>query len=279
MEKNYNIDDIENFLNQEMDAAELAAFEKEMAADKALADEVTFHEDVVKGIQGAAPLDFRKMVTNTHQEMKAEGFFSEAAETTAEQQSDQTTAKEAKVRRMGRFNRLAIAASFALLLTAGWFMFSQLSTPDQLFADNFTVPQDVLSIEIADRLAETGFGTDKAALAALQTAIDTYKSGDYQSAINQFNTFEATAPEDALTAYAQFYEAIALLKIRQSEAAQNELLSLVDKANFPLQNDVKWYLALTYLQQNKVIEAKALLQNLSTINGYEQKATNLLNQI
>lgn len=279
MENKYNIDDIEKFLNQEMDTEELAAFEKEMAADKALANEVDFHADVVKGIQGAAPLDFRKMVTNTHQEMKEEGFFLEAAETTAEQQSDQTTAKDAKVRRIGMFNRLAIAASFALLLTAGWFMFSQPSTPDQLFADNFAVHQDVLSVEIEDRLAETGFGTNKAALATLQTAIDTYKSGDYQSAINQFNAFEATAPEDALTSYAQFYKAVALLETQQSEAAQKELISLADKTNFPLQNEAKWYLSLAYLKQNKVTEAKALLQNLSTVTDYEQRVKKLLNKL
>jgi len=276
MEKNYNIDDIENFLNQEMGDAELAAFEKEMAKDEALKMEVDFHEDVVKGIQTAGPAAFRAMVSGVHGEMKAEGFFSESTE---EQQAEQTTVKEAKVRRIGMFRQLAIAASFALLLTAGWFMFSQPSTPDQLFADNFTVHQDVLSVEIADRLAETGFGTNKDALATLQTAIDTYKSGDYTNAIEQFTAFETTAPEDALATYAQFYEAVALLETGQSAAAQNELLSIIDKANFPLQNEARWYLSLAYLKQNKVTEAKAILQNLSTVTNYEQKAKKLLNKL
>ncbi len=280
MENKFNIDDIENFLNQEMDAGELAAFEKEMAADKELAAEVDFHGDVVKGIQGAAPMDFRKMVTNVHQEMKGEGFFSEAAETTEKME---TTAPPSKLRSI--FSRtswgqgLAMAASVAGLFGFSLWLFTQPANPEQLFADNFAVHQDVLSVEIADRLAETGFGTNKEALATLQLGIDTYKSGDYQSAIDQFNAFETAAAEDALTPYAQFYEAVALLKTGQGEAAQSELLTIVDKANFPLQHEAKWYLALTYLQQHKVIEAKEILQTLSTVEGYEQKATKLLNSL
>ena len=95
MEKNYNIDDIENFLNQEMDAAELAAFEKEMANDEALKTEVDFHEDVVKGIKNAGPMAFKDLVAGVHSEMKTEGFFEE---TVTDKVEDQTVTKEAKVR-------------------------------------------------------------------------------------------------------------------------------------------------------------------------------------
>ena len=280
MENKYNIDDIEDFLNQEMDATELAAFEKEMATNKELAAEVDFHEDVIKGIQGAAPMDFRKMVTNVHQEMKGEDFFSEIAETTEKVETTEAPSKLRSIfRRTSRMQGLAIAASFAALIGFSLWILNQPPNPEQLFADNFAVHQDVLSVEIADRLAETGFGTNKEALATLQSGIDTYKSGDYQSAIDQFNAFETAAAEDALTPYAQFYEAVALLKTGQGEAAQSELLNIVDKANFPLQNEAKWYLALTYLQQHKVNEAKAILENLTTVESYKQKALKLLNTL
>ena len=275
MEKKYNIDDIENFLNKEMDAADLAAFEKEMEADKDLAGEIDFHADVIKGIEGAAPLDFRKMVGNVHEEMKTEGFFSD---TQIDEVVEINTQQEATVRNISLFRRLAIAASFALLLTVGWFLLNQQpNTPEQLFADNFTIHQDVLSVEIEDRLAETGFGTNKEALTNLQKGMDDYTAGDYQSAINQFSLFQSTAAEDALVDYASFYKAISLLEIGKSAEAQSTLEVTVKRAAFPLMDDAKWYLALAYLQQNEIAPAYSLLKELKQTTVYKERATDLLN--
>jgi len=277
MEKNYNIDDIEDFLNQEMNAAELAAFEKEMAADKELAAEVDFHEDVIKGIQGAAPMDFQKMISETHGVLKEEGFFSEEA---VEQTKASTIKKEAKVRRIGFSRVLAYAASVALVLFAGWWVFSSQPTqPEQLFANNFSIHQDVLSVEIEDRLAETGFGTNKEALNNLQIAIDNYNSGRYQEAVDQFSAFQANAPQDGLASYASFYKAIASLKLNNAEVAETALEALVkQKDRFPLAEDAKWYLALTYLKQEKIANAYPFLKELSVSGAYKEKATQLLAQ-
>ena len=273
MEKNYNIDDIENFLNQEMDAAELAAFEKEMANDEALKTEVNFHEDVVKGIKNAGPMAFKDLVAGVHSEMKTEGFFEE---TVTDKVEDQTVTKEAKVRSISIFRRLAIAASFALLLTAGWFMFAQPNTPEQLFADNFTIHQDVLSVEIEDRLAETGFGTNKEALNKLQQGINSYTAGDYQQAINQFSTFQSAAGDDALADYARFYQAISLLETKDISKAQEILEKLITKPSFPLIDDANWYLALIYLKQDNKQGATFILRTLSLSDTYKERAAKLL---
>jgi len=274
MEKNYNIDDIENFLNQEMDAADLAAFEKEMAADKDLAAEIDFHADVIKGIEGAAPLDFRKMVGNVHEEMKTEGFFSD---TETDEVVENNTQQEATVRNISLFRRLAIAASFALVLTAGWFLLNQPNnTPEQLFADNFTIHQDVLSMEVEDRLAETGFGTNKVTLNELQKGINAYNEQDYNIAISTFNNFEGIAPEDALINYAKFYKAIALLKTEQVSTAQEVLERIIEQPAFPLIDDAKWYLALIYLKQDNKQGATFLLRTLSLSDAYKERAMKLL---
>jgi len=277
MDKNYNIDDIENFLNQEMNAEELAAFEKELATDEGLANEVTFHEDVLKGIQNAAPLDFKKMVSGVHAEMKQEGFFSEE---TTEETTEKVVQKEAKVRSLSMFRKLAIAASFALVLAAGWWALSnQTATPDQLFADNFKVHQDVLSVEIEDRLAETGFGNNKKLLISLQSGINAYKTGDYTAAITQLKAFQNAAPEDPLTTYAQFYESVALLKTGEVATAEGHLLPLTQNANFPLQNDAKWYLSLAFLQQGKTNAAKAILQEIQDVERYRGPVNKMLKSL
>lgn len=276
MEKNYNIDDIENFLNQEMDAEALAAFKKEMANDKDLAAEVDFHQDIVKGIQGAAPLDFSKMVSNVHSEMKEEGFFLEEVE----QAATSTTKEEAKVRSLGIRRVLAIAASFALIVFAGWWLVSSQSTqPEQIFADNFAVHQDMLSVEIEDRLAETGFGSNKALLNNLQKGIDAYNIKDYPTAISIFEQFEQTATEDPLVNYAKFYKAIAFIETNQLAKAQNSLEQLAEKPNTSLINDINWNLALVYLKQNNIQPAVSILQLLTATETHKVKAETVLKSL
>lgn len=270
MENKYDIDDFEKFLDQKMTPEESAAFDAELKTDAVLANEVALHDDVVKGIKNAGSIDFRNMVANVHGDLKEEGFFLEKEEQIVE------VKPTAKVRRISFARSLAIAASFALLLVAGWFLIAQPASPEQLFADNFTIHQDVLSLEIEDRLAETGFGSNKETLGILQNGINSYQSENYEAAINQFNAFQTAAPTDALIDYTTFYEAIALLKTGKVVAAQADLLSLSQKTAFPLQNDAKWYLALTYLQQGKSHEAKPLLQTLKQTPAYQNRVTKML---
>lgn len=277
MENKYNIDDIEKFLNQEMDVDALKVFEQELQKDKALKEEVNLHQDVIKGIESAGPLDFRNLVSGVHGEMKTEGFFSGKEEQKTTTEDAQPTAK---IRRISFVRSLAIAASFALLLTAGWFLIKQpTTTPDQLFANNFVKHQDVLSIEVEDRLAETGFGTNKELLASLQIGIDAYNSGDYANAIGQLSSFQIAAPQDELSNYAQFYEAVSLIELGKTDEALPKLQNLVQNERFTLQNDAKWYLALGQLKLNNIVAAKKLLEELNNVDTYKTNAAKILKSL
>ncbi|MEM6316016.1 MAG: hypothetical protein AAF960_00010 [Bacteroidota bacterium] len=276
MEKNYNIDEIENFLNREMDASELAAFEQQMAKDEGLAEEVTFHQDILKGIDQAGAADFRSIVAGVHEEMKNEQFFSEKV---ADKVIEKNAQKEATVRRISFGRSLAIAASFALLLVAGWWILSQPTDPNDLFQNNFAMHENVLSIEIEDRLAETGFGANKVALADLQTGIEQYENGDYTAAIATFQNFKNVAPNDPLSNYATFYESIAFLKTNKITEAQGSLVDLAANTAFPLQEDAQWYLALTYLKLENIDAAKTQLEQLQPSDKYGTKAKQLLRKL
>jgi len=165
----------------------------------------------------------------------------------------------------------------AIGLTTWWF-FSQPVTPQQIYASNFSMPTDVLSVEIKDGLAETGFGSNNDALEGLQGAMDNYNTGKYEVAVQQFRNFRNTAPEDVLVNYTKFYEAVSLLKTEKFADAQQQLENL-NVATFPLQNEVQWYLALTYLKQGKMDDAKTILQALSKVAEYQSRATSILNKL
>jgi len=270
MENDYNIDEIEAYLNQEMTEVEQTAFEGRMQGDKALAEEVRFHRAVVGGIDLAGELNFKELVGEVHNELKQEQFL-ESAKTVKTQ--------EAKVRKIRFSSRriLSLAASFAILLMAAWWLFLRPVSSEQLYASYFELPSEVLSTEIESRLSETGFGTNKVALEQLETAIQAYQNSDYETAIEGFQTFKNTAPEDALVNYASFYEAISSLKLEKTQISQDLLQDVYEDPR--LQEEALWYLAMTYLKKDKKEEAKYVLLQLEKEGKYQKRATKLLKKI
>lgn len=271
MEKNYDIDQIEDFLNNNLTPEDQVAFEQEMATNAELAEEVEFHKDVLLGIDIGGPKAFKNIVTNVHADLKEEGFFSEKAST-----SPQSTGR---IRSLGSVRVLAIAASFALLLLAGWWIISQPSSPQDLYAQHFDASQDVLSIQIDDRLAETGFGTNKALLGDLKAGMDAYNAGNFNQAITVFEQYQQAAPQDPLAPVANYYQALALMQQGNVDQAIGLWQSLDLTNQSGLQEDANWYLALCYLQKNDVESASPLLDALQDSQKYQEKAKNILGSL
>ncbi|MEM1327937.1 MAG: hypothetical protein AAGI23_18405 [Bacteroidota bacterium] len=272
MKDNYNINEIEAYLNKEMSEAERIAFEQRLEVDGELAKEVEFHRAVVGGIDKAGVLDFRVMVGEVHQELKGEQFFE--AKTVAQK-------PETKVRtmRFGRRRILSIAASFAVLLVAAWWLFLRPISPEQLYANNFELPDNQLTTQIEDRLAATGFGTNKSALRTLEEAMTEFETGNYVKAISGFRAFKTAAPQDGLVAQASLYEAVALLELNEVTEAQNLLLDLVQNDASTLQEDAQWYLALSYLKIENTATALEWLNQLNDSAEYGTEAQRLIQKL
>ena len=58
MAKNYNIDDIEKYLEGQLSDEATEQFQQDMDTDAQLTEEVIFHEDIIKGIKSGAEQDF-----------------------------------------------------------------------------------------------------------------------------------------------------------------------------------------------------------------------------
>lgn len=276
MAKNYNIDDLENYLNGQLGDEDRQAFQKELEADETLAAEVDFHQDILKGINSGAEQDFRGMVGNVHGKLKSEGFFA-AEETSARKIGE----KQTKIRNLrSRWVRgLAAAASIAILISAMWWLFLQPASPDAIYANAYTPAPDVLSVELDDRLSETGFGINKAALIGLQNGINTYNSGDYKAARTQLLAFVNDAPEDGLANYAKFYAGLAAMEMGDYMTAASELNFLSTIENFELSNDAAWYAGLSGLQIVDIDFAKASLKKLLNDTEYGERAREILEDL
>jgi hypothetical protein len=102
-----------------------------------------------------------------------------------------------------------------------------------------------------------------------------YEDGDYKKAVQLFS--ELYKENEA--SYYLFYKANALLKLGNSQQA---IISLKQhlKAQDSLTEKSNWYLALAYLKENDIANAKKVLKSISNKKGYNsKKAQELLQKL
>ena len=76
-----------------------------------------------------------------------------------------------------------------------------------------------------------------------------------------------------------FYLAVAYLAINDCKNAEQILLLMLNK-NQAINNQVQWYLGLSYLQENEINKAVKHFQNLSIAeSNYTQNAIKILKKI
>lgn len=123
----------------------------------------------------------------------------------------------------------------------------------------------------------------------LQQVAALYKKKDYINALHELQSISeirGNAPQDEkqLQVYAHFYNGLCQLSLQQPDSARVYLQKAYAlKKNVPvLQNDITWYLALTWLKLQQPAQAKPLLTTLTGNTGskkYQQQATSLLEQL
>jgi|APTNR8051073442_1049403.scaffolds.fasta_scaffold02390_6 tetratricopeptide (TPR) repeat protein len=150
-----------------------------------------------------------------------------------------------------RFN--SVAAAVALLVLAGaaaayW----QHTRYDRLYASVFSAPK---ANEVIAMRSENGV---QKADPDLQEALDWYKAGDFAAASQSFDRYLQGHPDDF---QAGLYAGIAALSGGYPEKAIEQLTAV--SINDPqLFDEANWYLALAFLKQKKLADAKAILENL-----------------
>lgn len=154
--------------------------------------------------------------------------------------------------------QLLAAAATVLLLAVFAFGYYQNQTGSRLYADYFE------SGEAQEYLAVRGETNQNPELGAALTA---YNNADYENSLLQFKTLREAHPFDSQVLLYTGLSAMQLGDYYTARQAFDQLLSLdvaeADRAS------ARWYLALTYLQQEQTQQAKAELQWLVENNAGE----------
>lgn len=109
---------------------------------------------------------------------------------------------------------------------------------------------------------------------------DYYNDKEYEKGLQYaLSTFGDTALAE--NPELLFYISICQLELNKNSDAENSLMQLSEYGDsFPFYQSVKWYLALTYLKQNKKEKAKELLSRIKEEGlFYSEKAIEILGKL
>lgn len=109
-------------------------------------------------------------------------------------------------------------------------------------------------------------------------AMSKYRAGDFNGALVLFNEI---LDKDADNIYIRYYTGLASMETNQNDRAANEFLYIIRQKNNLFVDNAEWYLALSYLRNNKVKESKQLLTQITnnTSNSHNKEAVQILKRI
>ena len=75
MENDYDFDEIERYLSNEMDEKELENFKQRLTSDKNFSDAVNLHQEVIVGLQSKGLDEFKSIIEDISNDLSQEGYY------------------------------------------------------------------------------------------------------------------------------------------------------------------------------------------------------------
>ena len=248
MEKFY--EHIDDYLAGKLPEAERASFEKELADNPELREELNLYKEV----EGSLAANFAHEKENN---AVAENLKSMSGEFFTEEK------KEAKMVTMQRSQwilRIAVAAAVILVVVFAWpYLVS--SSPPQ-YADLANHPQASFT--------EMGGVED-----LLPKAEKAFNEGDYAGAIESFQTYLL---EDDQNTQVWFYLGICLLETDQNDSAEM-LFKQISTMNSAYKTEAVWYLALTALKVGDIETCTDQLNQIPEGSSHYEEAQKTLKKL
>lgn len=214
-----NIDKIEEYLSGAMAGEERQAFEAEVAANPALADEV----GLLRLAREAVELEISDNLRQQFQEW----------DQSAAKSTEEAEAKVVKMKPRANLRRiLSIAATVLLLIAAGTFWFA-----NNQYSSNAIAGDLYSSISTMRRPNDTEN--------TLNNALDAIRSGDYTQADQLLQTIQ---PADVNYADARYYLGHSYFQQERYTEAITALQNLGDQADINLRESANWLQVLSYLE-------------------------------
>jgi len=249
-EKKYEL--IEQYLSGELSGDVLSSFEKQMAENVELREDVKLQKQLNVTLKGKGVHQLREVLKEVDQNWRSPeiGIL--------------------KKLRSSTIIRISALAASILLFALAYQLFTapKNDTNSQLFADNFQPYQMVLS-----QRNET---TDSPRDILLNNSILAYQQKNYQEAVIGFQKLNEL--DNNNTAY-PFYLGLSELALENSDEAIKVLGQVLEKNHHLFMEQSRWYLALAYLQKGEMESAISQLELIPSENYKYTESQKLLKSI
>ncbi|HMQ47059.1 MAG TPA: tetratricopeptide repeat protein [Saprospiraceae bacterium] len=242
-ENQYRFEEIEAYLSGTLQEPERAALDQRMAENKDFAKEVQLHRELEHALSDTKALEMAALIQSV---VRPESGRS--------------------ARFLPLFYRLAVAAVFLIGLTVALFLLRPRQTQRLYSEFHQTYPLF---------LVERSAAPDGQKL--LEAAVNAYESGDYKTAIPNFEALSQLEPEHA--GY-RFYAALCRLENKETNQAIQQFEAFLQLPTNQYTETARWYLALAYLKTKQPEAAKDHLHQIRQGGGdYAGNAADLLEKI
>ncbi len=249
--KDVDYEKIDRYLEGKMSTEESQDFEEKLKADEALADALALQTDLLKGIALFGDQQLRENIQQAERKVT----------------SGETLEKQPKTRIISLFStrNLAIAASFLILIVAGYFLLRPSNQPGRLYANYFEMDQTTLENEL-ENLSLLGMGiADRERRDQLKAGLDLVQAAEYDEATTALQDHLKIYPQDEAAIY---FLGLSLMQINSFEEAINVLAPFEANKESDYHEDALWFQALSWLQMKDGTDnAIRLLQQIAEGSG------------
>lgn len=163
--------------------------------------------------------------------------------------------------------RLAyVVATFFLVGIVSVLYLGRETANEKLFAEYYQ-PYPNIASSVRGELSE----------GKLQGALQQYDAGDFNAALKLLQEILAAEPENTM---ANFYAGVCYLKLEKPSLAIAGLQKVIAANDARLAEPAEWYLALAYVQENDLLNARATLNEIIAESGaYKEQAVKLLEHL
>ncbi|CAM1343071.1 tetratricopeptide repeat protein [Tenacibaculum amylolyticum] len=243
---------IDKYLNKEMDAEEIKAFEEQLMVDKTLYEAFKLESDMRKMYEDEEWKIGNRSVLKTEKATQLKSFYSSGEATKLRNTISAVISEEKKRNKRRLFLKsIAVAASIAFAVSVSYTLFYNNPNYNDLYNTYFeseagSLPSFVnRGSDVEDLLTKGQF---------------LFEEKNYKEAIKIFGVYQETSEEKA-NVLSYIYNGLSYLELKDFAKAEDQFL-LLEKSNTLQSKKSQWLLALVYLKEGK---EKQLIQTLKRI--------------
>ncbi len=246
-----SIEEMDNYLNDEMDELALAQFEVELMNNPGLAADLAFHKDVNNAITETDVMSLRTGLQRIfREEMNRE--------------SEKLGVGSHKQKNLLWY---AVASSVVLMLTFSSLLKQKVHSTDQLYASYY-------------QPYTNGANVSRSAVSSaneMNSALREIDKGNYPSALKMLRSASATV-QDGFSI--SFYSGVAYQGLGDYNNAISSFTEVVRNGDNLLVEQSEWYIGLCYLRVEEREKALAQFRSIVSRNGfYQDQSRKLLKQL